>query len=315
MLDKITSPERRLIIRRQTRQGQYFSETLDSSINLDMMRIPGGSFMMGQTQAEKEELIRLRGGEKYQQYFTDELPRHSVTVPSFFFGKYPVTQAQWRVVASYPKVEQDLESDPSNFKGANRPVEQVNWDDATEFCQRLSQHTGRTYCLPSEAQWEYACRAGTTTPFHYGETLSDELANYSSQDEKIGETLYKGAYGRGVLGQCRKETTDVGQFPANLFGLCDMHGNVWEWCEDDCHSNYKDAPNDGSPWVETDRKELERLLRGGSWDSFPDNCRSACRYDDPRDCRSYFIGFRVSCILPSPLLSASALSPLALGIS
>jgi formylglycine-generating enzyme required for sulfatase activity len=123
------SPERRLIIRRQTHQGRYFSEALDSSTNLDMMQIPGGSFMMGQTEAEKEELIRLRGEEKYQQYFTDELPRHSVTVPSFFLGKYPVTQAQWAVVASYPKIEQDLESDPSKFKGPNRPVNQVNWDD------------------------------------------------------------------------------------------------------------------------------------------------------------------------------------------
>jgi formylglycine-generating enzyme required for sulfatase activity len=298
------SPERRLIIRRQTHQGRYFSEALDSSTNLDMMQIPGGSFMMGQTEEEKAELIRLRGEEKYQQYFTDELPRHSVTVPSFFFGKYPVTQAQWAVVASYPKIEQDLESDPSKFKGANRPVEQVNWDDATEFCQRLSQHTGRTYCLPSEAQWEYVCRAGTTTPFHYGETLSDELANYCAQDREIDKTSYNGAYGRGLLGQYRKETTDVGQFPANLFGLHDMHGNVLEWCEDDYHSNYEGAPKDGSAWVETDRKELKRLLRGGSWISIPEYCRSACRIDSTRDNRFYYFGFRVSCVSPSPLLSA-----------
>jgi formylglycine-generating enzyme required for sulfatase activity len=298
------SPERRLMIRRQTHQGRYFSEALDSSTNLDMMQIPGGSFMMGQTEVEKEELIRLNDEEKYQQWYARELPRHSVTVPSFFLGKYPITQAQWAVVASYPKIEQDLESDPSNFKGANRPVEQVNWDDATEFCQRLSRHTGRTYCLPSEAQWEYACRAGTTTPFHYGETLSDELANYSAQDEKIGETLYKGVYGRGVPGQYRKETTDVGQFPANLFGLYDMHGNVWEWCEDDWHSTYEGAPNDGSAWVETDRKELGRLLRGGSWYNPPEDCRSACRFDYTRAYRNSFIGFRVSCVSPSPLLSA-----------
>jgi formylglycine-generating enzyme required for sulfatase activity len=224
-------------------------------------------------------------------------------VPSFFFGKYPVTQAQWCAVASYPKIEQDLKSDPSNFKGANRPVEQVNWNDATEFCQRLSEHTGRTYCLPSEAQWEYACRAGTTTPFHYGETLSDELANYSAQDEKIGETLHKGVYGRGVLGQYRKETTDVGQFPANLCGLHDMHGNVLEWCEDDWHSTYEGASNDGSARVETDRKEPKKLLRGGSWVNSPENCRSACRHGNPRDFRDNGLGFRVSCVSPSPLLS------------
>jgi formylglycine-generating enzyme required for sulfatase activity len=298
------SPERRLIIRRQTHQGRYFSEALDSSTNLDMMQIPGGSFMMGQTEEEKAELIRLNDEEKYQQWYARELPRHSVTVPSFFLGKYPITQAQWAVVASYPKIEQDLESNPSKFKGANRPVEQVNWDDATEFCQRLSQHTCCTYDLPSEAQWEYACRSGTTTPFHYGETLSDELANYCTQDREIDKTLSNGVYGRGVMGQYRKETANVGQFPANSVGLYDMHGNVLEWCEDDYHSNYEGAPNDGSAWVETSRKDLKKLLRGGSWVNNPENCRSACRHYGTHVHRNHLIGFRVSCVSPSTPLSA-----------
>ncbi|MFM7887978.1 MAG: formylglycine-generating enzyme family protein, partial [Pseudanabaena sp.] len=273
MSDTIASPERRIVIGRQTHRGQYFTELLNETTHLDMMLIPSGKFMMGQTDAETAELIRLVGEDRYHQNnYTDELPRHLVTVQSFFMGKYPITQAQWRSVAAYPKIERDLKPDPSYFKGDNRPVEQVNWDDATEFCQRLSQHTGRTYRLPSEAEWEYACRAGTTTPFHFGETLSDELANYAAEDRESGGTLYKGFYGRGVLGQYRKETTEVGQFPANQFGLYDMHGNVWEWCEDDYHNSYNDAPSDGRAWVEADRTNTNRVLRGGSWSYGPEVC-------------------------------------------
>jgi formylglycine-generating enzyme required for sulfatase activity len=303
MPDKTATPERRLVISRQLHRGRYFSEQLDETTQLDMMLIPSGTFMMGQTEAEKEELIRMNGEEDYQKYYPNELPRHEVTVPSFFMGKYSITQAQWRVVASYPKIDQDLDPDPSNFKGPNRPVEQVSWDDATEFCRRLSQQTNRTYRLPSEAEWEYACRAGTTTPFHFGETLSDELANYCPQDREINGTLYKGVYGRGIEGNYRKETMDVGKFPANKFGLYDMHGNVWEWCEDDWHSDYNDAPSDGSAWLENDRKTSNRLLRGGSWGDFPVNCRSSVRGNDARDVRNYGLGFRVSCVLPRILPS------------
>jgi formylglycine-generating enzyme required for sulfatase activity len=304
MSNGTTIPERRLVISCQTHRGQYFTEPLDENTHLDMMLIPSGTFMMGQTEAEKAELIHQMGEEDYQKYFSRELPQHSVTVQSFFIGKYPITQAQWRAVAAYPVVEQELDPDPCRFKRDHRPVEQVSWDDVTEFCRRLSQRTGRTYSLPSEAQWEYACRAGTATPFHFGETLSDELANYQAQDEKIGETLYKGIYDRGIPGQYRKETTEVGQFPANPFGLYDMHGNVWEWCEDDYHSNYKGAPDDGSAWVERDRTQTDRVLRGGSWNYVPGFCRSAVRGCYPRDSRFNFFGFRVCCVPPRTLLSA-----------
>jgi formylglycine-generating enzyme required for sulfatase activity len=293
-----STPARKLVIRRQTHKGQYFTEPLDDQTGLDMMLIPAGSFMMGQTEAEREELIRLNGAEKYQNWYARELPRHQVNVPSFFLGKYPITQAQWRVVAGYPVVEQELNPNPANFKGDNRPVEQVSWDDATEFCRRLSQHTNRNYRLPSEAEWEYACRAGTTTPFHFGETIDAALANYQAQDEKFGDTLYQGVYGRGILGEYRQETTEVGLFPANPFGLYDMHGNVWEWCEDDWHENYEGAPADGSAWVGSDRESTYRLLRGGSWVINPDYCRSAVRYDNSRDFRLNDVGFRVSFVLP-----------------
>ena len=152
-------------------------------------------------------------------------------------GKYPVTQAQWRFVAAQlPQVNRELEIDPSRFKGDNLPVETISWLDAEEFCQRLSHHTGRLYRLPSEAEWEYACRAGTTTPFHFGETISPEFANYNGEY----------TYGNGEKGVYRKQTTPVGSFQvANPFGLYDIHGNVWEWCADDWHKNYQGAPSDG----------------------------------------------------------------------
>ncbi len=299
MTNESTVADKRLVISRQTHQGKYFTEPLDDSTRLDIMLIPSGSFQMGQTEAETAELIRQLGEEKYQELnYADELPRHKVTIPSFFMARTPITQSQWRVVAGYDRIDQNLDPDPSHFKGANRPVEQVNWDDATEFCQRLSQRTGRTYRLTSEAEWEYACRAGTTTPFHCGETLSDELANYAAQDREISGTLYQGTYGRGLLGQYREETTEVGQFPANPFGLYDMHGNVLEWCEDDYHSSYEDAPADGRAWVDLDRTETRRVLRGGSWFGTPWNCRSACRDDYSRDRRLSNFGFRVCCVPP-----------------
>lgn len=303
MSSATTSPEQRLVIRRQTHQGQYFSEPLNESTHLEMMLIPGGSFLMGQTDAETAELIQLVGEDDYQEYYARELPRHPVTVQPFFMGRHPITQAQWRAVAAYPG-SQELNPDPSEFKGDNRPVERVSWDDATEFCRRLSQHTSRTYRLPSEAEWEYACRAGTTTPFHFGETLSDELANYRAQDSEFRGDLYKGIYGRGILGQYRQETTDVGQFPVNAFGLYDMHGNVLEWCEDDWHGNYEGAPEDGRAWINNDNRSQSRnLLRGGSWYDVPQNCRSTSRYNNVRDYRYYSIGFRVCCVPPKILLS------------
>jgi formylglycine-generating enzyme required for sulfatase activity len=304
MPEKTASPARRLVISRQAHQGKFFTEQLNESSKLDMMLIPAGIFEMGQTEAEKAELIRLFGEEDYQKYFRDELPRHSVSVPLFFMGKYPVTQAQWRSVAAYEPVNKSLElkPDPSKFKGDNRPVEQVTWEDAQEFCQRLSAKTSRFYRLPSEAEWEYACRAGTTTPFHFGETISDELANYCAEDREIDGTSYKGTYGRGILGQYRQETTEVGKFPANPFGLYDMHGNVWEWCEDDWHSDYEGAPTDGNAWTELDRLNTSKLVRGGSWIGSPYYCRSASR--------NYsfviygIVGFRVVCEPPRILLSS-----------
>lgn len=268
----------------QEKQRQNFVEALGNEMTLEMVFIPGGTFMMGQTEGEKQQLIQKVGEEGYQEYCATELPQHKVTVPPFFMGKFAVTQEQWKVVAALPKINRDLNPDPAHFKGDRRPVEKVSWHDAIEFCDRLSQKTGRQYRLPSEAEWEYACRAGTTTPFYCGETISTDLANYNGNY----------TYGSGVKGVYRDQTTDVGSFPPNAFGLYDMHGNVWEWCLDHWHENYQGAPIDGSAWMIGGNSD-RRLLRGGSWGTFPWHCRSACRFHDLPDDRSDYIGFRVVC--------------------
>jgi formylglycine-generating enzyme required for sulfatase activity len=256
-----------------------------------MLLVPGGTFLMGQTEAEKAELIRQVGEEDYKKYYGRELPQHEVTVPQFFMGRYPVTQAQWRVVAAMPQVKSELQPDPSRFKGDNRPVERVNWYDAVEFCARLSAHTSRQYRLPSEAEWEYACRAGTTTPFYFGNTLTTEVANYDGNS----------TYADGPKGEYREETTPVDHFGiANAFGLCDMHGNVDEWCQDHFHSDYKGAPTDGSAWVEGGNSE-RRILRGGSWGGDPRYCRSAYRADIEPGYDYGYYGFRVVCSAPRTL--------------
>ena len=177
--------------------------------------------------------------------------------------------------------------DAERFRGDQRPVVNVSWNDAMAFCQRLRLRTGKNYTLPSEAQWEYARRAGTTTPFHFGETISSELANYDGREP----------YGGCPKGEIREQTTDVGVFPANAWGLYDMHGNVWEWCADHWHSNDEGAPDDGRPWIDENAKKDEfRLLRGGSWSVRPRVCRSVCRgYDFPGD-RFDVLGFRVCCL-------------------
>ena len=258
-------------IKRKQKQAQQFIEDLGNGIQLEMVAIPGGTFMMG---SPKNEPGRRE----------TESPQHQVTVPPFLLGKYPVTQAQWQVVATLPQVNQELKPNPSRFEGANRPVERVSWHDAVEFCNRLSNHTQRPYRLPSEAEWEYACRAGTTTPFHFGETITTDLANYNGNY----------TYGDGVKGIRKGKTTEVGSFKiANEFGLYDMHGNVWEWCQDDWHGNYTNAPSNSNAW--TSRSGNLKLLRGCSWYSNPEYCRSAFRYDTYLVSNDYYIGFRVVC--------------------
>ncbi|MEO1300226.1 MAG: formylglycine-generating enzyme family protein [Cyanobacteria bacterium J06636_16] len=271
-----------LSIHRQPQRSQCFTEP---AIKLDLMLIPGGTFTMG---SPSDELGR----------WNNEEPQHEVTLPTFLMGRYPVTQAQWHAVTTMPKQEHDLDPDPSEFKGDDRLVESVSWYDAMEFCKRLSAHTGHTYRLPTEAEWEYACRASTDTPFHFGESITTDLANYCGEDDESDPDKYPGNYGKGPKGVYRQETTPVNHFHplANAFGLCDMHGNVWEWCLDHWHSDYEEAPNDGSAWL-TEDEGASRVLRGGSWDLDPRNCRSASRNDDNPGLRYDIVGlgFRVVC--------------------
>ena len=265
----IVEGENRWLILTDTGTAYRYIEPLGDSVDLEMVAIPAGEFLMGSPDDEPER-------------YGDESPQHSVSISSFFMGRYPVTQAQWRVVAGFPRVERDLNADPSHFKGDNRPVEQVSWYDAVEFCARLSRHTGREYRLPSEAEWEYACRAGTTTPFHFGRMITTEVANYNGS-----------SYADGPKGESRGETTQITEFGiANAFGLSDMHGNVLEWCLDHWHENYDGATTDGSAWLSKD-ENANRVYRGGSWNDAPRDCRSAYRYYDPPDYWSDLIGFRV----------------------
>ncbi|MEA5527481.1 bifunctional serine/threonine-protein kinase/formylglycine-generating enzyme family protein [Nodularia spumigena] len=247
--------------------AKFFAEKLSQTVTLKMVSIPGGSFMMGSPEFEGD---------------ADERPQHEVILKPFFMGKYPITQAQWKAVAALPQVKQPLNPYPSKFKGHNRPVENVSWYEAVEFCARLWEKTGREYRLPSESEWEYACRAGTTTSFHFGEMITTNLVNCSSD-----------TYGMDVKSKYRKETTDVGSFQvANAFGLYDMHGLVWEWCADTWHNNYHGAPCDGSAW-EVGGDFYRRLLRGGSWSFSAELCRSASRSWNESDGGLRICGFRV----------------------
>jgi len=259
----------KLVEKRLTGTAQFFTEDLNG-VPLEMVLIPSGSFDMGAPEGELES----RDNERHQ---------HLVNVPHFFIGKYPVTQAQYQaIIGENPS---NFKENPSNFKGDNHPVEEVTWHNAVEFCEQLSQHTNRTYRLPAEAEWEYACRAGTKTPFHFGATIIPKFANYD------GSTVY----GDGFEGKYRERTTPVGSFKvANAFGLYDMHGNVWEWCADHWHSNYEGAPTDGSAWIEGGNSS-ERLLRGGSWSLYPQICRSAYRNHVSPVFADHFGGFRVVC--------------------
>lgn len=279
--------------------AEYRQEKLAGGVTLDLVKLPSGSFTMGSPETE--------AGRDWYRAFDDSLagvnvegPQHEVRVASVWMGKYPVTQAQWRAVAARPKVGQDLNPEPAHFKGDSRPVEKISWDEAVEFCQRLSRDSGKQYRLPSEAEWEYACRAGTTTPFHYGKTITTDLANYAAVDREYNGYKFSAAYGEGPKGKYREQTTDVGSFPPNAFGLYDMHGNVYEWCQDSWHENYEGAPVDGSARKASDDSDL-RLMRGGSWFNYPDLCRSAIRYGYARDYMYFNVGFRVVCASSWPL--------------
>src|SRR5262249_7529734 len=274
LFDVITSDQRGKVTQSRKNRARYFTENLSGGAAIEMVEIPGGTFLMGTMSDEIDRIARAHGreierelGERLPERLQWETPQHIVRVSEFYLSKHEVTQAQWRAVAQLPKVKRDLTSDPSYFKGGSRPVEMVSWEDAMEFCERLSRATRRKYRLPTEAEWEYACRAGSRSAFHFGATVTAAWANYDA----------KSPYASAPKGAPRQQTTAVGSLGvANAFGLYDMHGNVWEWCLDTWHDNYIQAPDDGSS-REKESNNYVKVIRGGAWNSFAGECRASAR--------------------------------------
>ncbi|AFY39696.1 Sulphatase-modifying factor protein [[Leptolyngbya] sp. PCC 7376] len=262
----------------------FIEKGIATDIPLEMIEIPAGTFWMGTPESETDRN-------------EDEGPQHKVSVPEFYLGKYEVTQIQWRAVAGWEKVDRDLPGAPSkNSQGGSYPVDSVTWLEAVEFCKRLSRGTGRAYRLPSEAEWEYACRA--VKPVERPEELTLELWNqqyltrfYSGNDNYDSSLGQYAWYGQNSNSQSHP----VGEKKPNNFGLYDMHGNLWEWCQDDWHPSYVGAPNNGSAWLNKSDGNISKVLRGGSWFSYPWDCRSADRFFISRDDRSNIYGLRVAC--------------------
>ncbi|MGZ9224045.1 MAG: formylglycine-generating enzyme family protein [Anaerolineales bacterium] len=248
------------IIAQARHSARQFTEDLGDDVSLDMLVIPPGIFQMGSP--------RHLGNK-------DEQPQHLVTITSFMMSRYLIAQEQWKAIMK--------KLPPCRFKGEDLPVERVSWNDAHKFCKRLSKRTGRNYRLPSETQWEYACRAETNTPFSFGETITTAVANFNGEHTYLKEP--HGLY--------RHTTTEGGTFPPNAFGLYDMHGNLWEWCADNWLDDYSSSPRDGGFYQS--KQSHFRLARGGSWHEPPELCRSAARIKFPQSDADEFVGLRVVC--------------------
>ena len=246
---------------------------IENKIGMKLILIKPGKFIMGVPKTEMND-DNKEPGEREETARIDEDPHDVEITQPFYMGKTEVTQAE------YEKV---MGKNPSHFKGDNLPVERVSWYDAKEFCAELSKKEGKLYTLPTEAEWEYACRAGTTTTYHFGNVASADKANYDAR--KVFPPK------KGQLGVFRDKTTPVGSFPANNWGLKDMHGNVWEWCEDWYSvAYYRVSPKQDPPGPS---EGTSRVMRGGSWFYEPSSCRAAYRTAFRPDIRSYNIGFRV----------------------
>ena len=257
--ESVTLDERGHVVARPPITARQMVEDLGPNAALVLIEIPAGRFQMGSPAG---------------QGANDERPARLVSVSRFFIGQALVTQAQWQAVMGRPL--------PCRFPGDARPVENVSWPEAQAFCGKLGKRSRRPYRLPSEAQWEYACRAGTSTHFYTGATLSASAANY------CGEHTYRSE----APGPYRHVTTEAGAFPPNPFGLYDMAGNLWQWCADTWHPNYSGAPASEAAW--TSRGDPKgRPVRGGSWHDTPDACRSAARARYDAGQGDDFVGFRV----------------------
>jgi len=265
-------------------QTAFFAQqrfnTRKNSIGMEFVSIPAGAFLMGlnDTDLAKNSVYDKK---KYPKeatldWYDDEIPQRRVNIKNFWLGRHEVTQAQWHEV---------MATSPSSFGGcAQCPVDSVNWDLAQDFIKRLNaKNDGFTYRLPTEAEWEYAARAGTTTQFAFGDSLIAEQANFDGA----------GPYGENAAkGQFLKQTTTVGSYQPNNWGLYDMHGNVYEWVEDIKSDNYLDLPTDGSANL-TKGDATMRVLRGGSWKDLGWFCRPFIRWNNEHGASNAEIGFRI----------------------
>ena len=245
-------------------ESSTLAKDFTNTIGMKFKLIPTGEFLMGSPESEDDRL-------------SAEGPQHRVRITKpFYLGVYEVTQAQYETV---------MGENPSRFEGGTVPVEQVTWEEAVEFCRKLSARDGRRYRLPTEAEWEYACRAGTTTPFAFGKTLSSRTdANFDGDS----------TYGGSEKGPDLEATAPVGSYRANALGLYDMHGNVYEWCADWYDSDYYENSPTDDPTGPT--AGSYRVFRGGGWTFFPGYCRSASRYGISPGHRYGSLGFRVASV-------------------
>lgn len=270
----VVTDENGQIRERKSKEARVFAEDLGNGVKLEMVEIPAGTFKMGINDIEAQSVageFKKYDVRPLQISPAQETPQHDVTIPSLYVGKFEITQAQWKaVVSQVPAINRDLPDNPSYFKGDDLPVEGVSWRYAMEFCDRLYRLTGRRYRLPSEAEWEYACRANTATPFSFGKNIQPEIVNYDGNYP----------FGAAPKGLYRGQTIPVGSIGvANAFGLYDMSGNVWEWCLDLWHKDYKgNPPIDNQPWYQ-DGVEQYRVVRGGSWWWMALGARSTYRID------------------------------------
>ncbi|WBS05487.1 SUMF1/EgtB/PvdO family nonheme iron enzyme [Pseudoduganella sp. SL102] len=259
-----------------------------TAVGPDLVLIPTGRFQMGGTEHE-HALARKAGSQP--SWLARELPAHWVAIErSFALGRYPVTVGEWRRFVRATAWESRLDVDwsrPGFEQDDWHPVVNVSWHDAQQYVRWLSVMTGALYRLPSEAEWEYACRAGTRTAFAFGDEIGTDYANYDGHF----------TYGDGVRGEFRGGTTKVGSFQPNGWGLYDMHGNVWEWTQDEAHDHYEGAPLDGSAWEDGSASGGDpdrRMVRGGAWLYPPRYVRSAARNGFSALLSNDVVGFRVA---------------------
>lgn len=265
-LTPATQEQKQAII--QANRNSNYQERLPGGSMLDTIAIPGGSFFMGTATEDIEQVLKLETWFKRSEvikWLRPEMPQHRVNVPAFYMSKTPITQEQWQAV---------MQTNPSHFSSLLRPVESISWWQAQEFCDRLGELTNKSYRLPTEAEWEYACRAGTQTLYSFGNS-KQPLRDYA-----------------WYTWNSRQQTQLVGQKKPNAWGLQDMHGLVWEWCQDHWHENYNGAPTDGSAWVQGGHP-TKHSVRGGSWYSLADDCRCVYRFCYDASFRYSSLGFRV----------------------